>query len=279
MSNLAPNLSMAQAVQQQQQQQQVSQQQQQQQQQQSSQPSQLSSNIGGIGGGVPPSSIVGAGGGLQNLPPSVVNNFPSRLYTHVLELTQSEKREAALLELSKKREDFPDLAPILWHSFGTIAALLQEIVSIYPLLCPEKLTPGISNRCCNALALLQCVASHPDTRSLFLNCKSRQAYRHCDGDRGRNELRNFSFTLLILTFFSFFYSFLFSAHLGLFLYPFLNTVCTLRQYEYLRLTSLGVIGALVKVSREEQHSMDRCRTSRNMRSDDCAPANIGIRFC
>jgi len=111
-----------------------------------------------------------------------------------------------LLELSKRREDFPDLAPILWHSFGTISALLQEIVSIYPLLSPPRLTPGISNRCCNALALLQCVASHPDTRSLFLN-----------------------------------------SHLGLFLYPFLNTVCTYRQYEYLRLTSLGVIGALVKM--------------------------------
>ena len=41
------------------------------------------------------------------------------------------------------------------------------------------------------------------------------------------------------------------AHLGLFLYPFLNTVCTLRQYEYLRLTSLGVIGALVKMDDSE----------------------------
>jgi CCR4-NOT transcription complex subunit 9 len=78
-------------------------------------------------------------------------------------------RETALLELSKKREDFPDLAPMLWHSFGTIAALLQEIVSIYPSLSPPTLTATASNRVCNALALLQCVASHPDTRSLFLS--------------------------------------------------------------------------------------------------------------
>ncbi len=98
------------------------------------------------------------------------SNFPRNLYQHVLDLTNTEKREAALLELSKKREEFPDLAPILWHSFGTIAALLQEIVAIYPLLSPPRLTPGTSNRCCNALALLQCVASHPETRSLFLNC-------------------------------------------------------------------------------------------------------------
>merc|ERR1711981_1073824 len=94
---------------------------------------------------------------------------------------------------------------ILWHSFGTISALLQEIVAIYPLLSPPSLTAQASNRVCNALALLQCVASHPETRTLFLN-----------------------------------------AHIPLFLYPFLNTVSKTKPFEYLRLTSLGVIGALVK---------------------------------
>lgn len=38
-----------------------------------------------------------------------------------------------------------------------------------------------------------------------------------------------------------------SAHIPLYLYPFLNTVSKQRPFEYLRLTSLGVIGALVKV--------------------------------
>ena len=37
------------------------------------------------------------------------------------------------------------------------------------------------------------------------------------------------------------------AHIPLFLYPFLNTTSKTRPFEYLRLTSLGVIGALVKV--------------------------------
>ena len=129
-----------------------------------------------------------------------------QLFPLVLELTNPEQRESALLELSKKREAFPDLAPILWHSFGTISALLQEIVSIYPLLSPPALTAHASNRVCNALALLQCVASHSDTRTLFLN-----------------------------------------AHIPLYLYPFLNTVSKNRPFEYLRLTSLGVIGALVKM--------------------------------
>merc|ERR1719232_2288543 len=123
-----------------------------------------------------------------------------------MQLTNPEQREGVLLELSKKRETFADLAPILWHSYGTVAALLQEIVSIYPLLSPPTLTAHASNRVCNALALLQCVASHPDTRGLFLN-----------------------------------------AHVPLYLYPFLNTQSKSRPFEYLRLTSLGVIGALVKM--------------------------------
>jgi CCR4-NOT transcription complex subunit 9 len=116
------------------------------------------------------------------------------------------RRESALLELSKKREVFSDLAPILWHSVGTVSALLQEIVSIYAYLNPPNLTAVASNRVCNALALLQCVSSHPDTRQLFLG-----------------------------------------AHIPLFLYPFLNTQSKTRPFEYLRLTSLGVIGALVKM--------------------------------
>ncbi|GMP52378.1 hypothetical protein CsSME_00018216 [Camellia sinensis var. sinensis] len=127
----------------------------------------------------------------------------------VLDLSNPDLRENALLELSK-RELFQDLAPLLWNSFGTIAALLQEIVSIYPVLSPPNLTPAQSNRVCNALALLQCVASHPDTRMLFLN-----------------------------------------AHIPLYLYPFLNTTSKSRPFEYLRLTSLGVIGALVKVDDTE----------------------------
>ncbi|KAI0028100.1 cell differentiation proteins Rcd1-like protein [Vararia minispora EC-137] len=129
----------------------------------------------------------------------------TKIFSLVVDLMDPETREAALLELSKKREQFDDLALILWHSFGIMPALLQEIVSVYPLLSPPNLSAHVSNRVCNALALLQCVASHQDTRQLFLN-----------------------------------------AHIPLFLYPFLNTTSKTRPFEYLRLTSLGVIGALVK---------------------------------
>ena len=62
-----------------------------------------------------------------------------QVYTWIQELSSLETREHALIELSRKREVLPDLAPMLWHSFGTIAALLQEIVMIYPVINPPTL--------------------------------------------------------------------------------------------------------------------------------------------
>lgn len=103
-----------------------------------------------------------------------------------------------------------------------MASLLQEIISVYPLLNPSQLTAAASNRVCNALALLQCVASHNETRNFFLNGKLTDV-----------QPRSRLLTPI-------------QAHIPLFLYPFLNTTSKSRPFEYLRLTSLGVIGALVK---------------------------------
>ncbi len=68
---------------------------------------------------------------------SAVNR--EQVYGWIQELSSPDSREHALIELSRKREVLPDLAPLLWHSFGTIAALLQEIVMIYPVINPPTL--------------------------------------------------------------------------------------------------------------------------------------------
>lgn len=198
----------ASSVQQQQQQQAAQQQQQQaqQQQQQAQQQQQQQQHYGRL------ASNNHANAGNQNAAHNQQDNGHEhisednrRTMNYIADLLNESTREAALLELSKKREQVPELALILWHSFGVMTSLLQEIISVYTLLNPSQLTAAASNRVCNALALLQCVASHNDTRALFLN-----------------------------------------AHIPLFLYPFLNTTSKSRPFEYLRLTSLGVIGALVK---------------------------------
>lgn len=128
-----------------------------------------------------------------------------QIYQWISELVTGTNRERALLELGKKREQYDDLALVLWNSFGVMTVLLEEIISVYPFLNPPILTASVSNRVCNALALLQCVASNHQTRALFLK-----------------------------------------ANLPLYLYPFLSTDARQRSFEYLRLTSLGVVGALVK---------------------------------
>jgi len=128
----------------------------------------------------------------------------------IKELGNPKLRETALAELSKKREVIPDLAPLMWHSFGTVAVLLQEISQIYPYINPPVMDAAQSQRLCNALALIQCFATHPDTRSAFL-----------------------------------------LAHIPLYLYPFLHTTSDAGPFEFLRLASLGVIGALVKTDEQE----------------------------
>lgn len=41
-----------------------------------------------------------------------------RVLEWIAQVLNANTREAALLELSKKREQVPELALILWHSFG-----------------------------------------------------------------------------------------------------------------------------------------------------------------
>jgi CCR4-NOT transcription complex subunit 9 len=158
---------------------------------------------------LPPLTVSGPTPASTTPPASPSSELP-RILALLADLSNLSLRENSLVELSKRRETFPDLAPLIWHSFSTVTALLQEIIAVYPYLNPPTLTANMSNRVCNALALLQCLASHNETRRLFL-----------------------------------------SAHIPLFLYPFLNTVSKSRPFEYLRLTSLGVIGALVKIDDEQ----------------------------
>ncbi|KAI4369184.1 hypothetical protein MLD38_017660 [Melastoma candidum] len=134
----------------------------------------------------------------------------------IAQLGRPELRGNALRELSElhKREVIKDMALLLRNSFGTIGVLLQEIVSIYRKLSgsPPTLCYAESSRVCHSLALLQCVASHPDTKQLFVD-----------------------------------------ARISLYLHPFIDfeskttSESQERAFEYLRLTSLGVIGALVKI--------------------------------
>eukprot|EP00918_Siedleckia_nematoides_P015440 GHVU01033461.1.p1 GENE.GHVU01033461.1~~GHVU01033461.1.p1 ORF type:complete len:320 (-),score=54.52 GHVU01033461.1:441-1400(-) len=123
----------------------------------------------------------------------------------VMKVTNPETRVDALALLAEHQNSIPDLALVIWHSMGCVAALLQEVIKIYPVIAYGDLTKPESDHVCCALTLLQACATHERTRHAFL-----------------------------------------AAQIPLFLYPFLNTNNQHKPYEYLRLTSLSVIGAMVK---------------------------------
>lgn len=54
----------------------------------------------------------------------------SKIFSLVIDLMDPSSRETALLELSKKREQYDDLALILWHSFGAFQCLLYMFLRL-----------------------------------------------------------------------------------------------------------------------------------------------------
>ncbi|KGG51272.1 hypothetical protein DI09_3p340 [Mitosporidium daphniae] len=135
--------------------------------------------------------------------PSVISE--SKVSSLISSLIAPKERDHSLLELSKIRESYEPLPFLLWSNPAVVSVLLFEVISIYPLLNQSTLAAAISTRVCNALALMQCLASHSETRIKFIQ-----------------------------------------AQLPLYLYPILSSTSRSRPFEYLRLTSLGIIGALVK---------------------------------
>lgn len=124
----------------------------------------------------------------------------------ILNLRDPKKKYDACKSLSEMRENFDGLAIYLWYSPGTISALLQEIISIYPYLSPPTLTKSHSDRICHVLGLFQCLVLNDTTKPLFMQ-----------------------------------------ADLHIYLFPLINKQIKQVPYDQLRVSSLGVIGALVKV--------------------------------
>lgn len=54
----------------------------------------------------------------QDGPHENISEDNRRTMAYIADLLNESTRESALLELSKKREQVPELALILWHSFG-----------------------------------------------------------------------------------------------------------------------------------------------------------------
>ena len=80
--------------------------------------------VGGVGVGVGVGVPAGLGIGAQE---------EGKIYSLVIDLLDMNTREMALLELSKRREQYDELALVLWHSFGMCGIATH---SFYRLLTP-----------------------------------------------------------------------------------------------------------------------------------------------
>lgn len=142
------------------------------------------------------------------------------IYNYVKKLTLGpNERSEALHFLSVNREEIDNLAVLLWESPGTITALLSEILSIYPHL----------------------TSASGSSSSAPLSLNSRLAGRVCNVltlfqcVAGHQETR--------IPFIK--------ANIPMYLYPFLHTTNQSRECECFKLTSLGIIGNLVKAEQPE----------------------------
>lgn len=78
--------------------------------------------LGGASAGEHGASIIGPG--------DSISDDNRRVLEWIAQVLRADTREAALLELSKKREQVPELALILWHSFGECTEYISWMCSI-----------------------------------------------------------------------------------------------------------------------------------------------------
>ncbi|KAF4394478.1 uncharacterized protein LOC115700245 isoform X1 [Cannabis sativa] len=77
-------------------------------------------------------------------------------------------RPNALVLLGKMKSNHQNMGPMVWNSSGTIFILLKEITQIYRWLSSGLIAENMAKQVCNALLVLQSVASHPQSRKEFI---------------------------------------------------------------------------------------------------------------
>ena len=90
---------------------------------------------------------------------------------YINELKDEEKRSKALSKLSEYYDKSKNLPIYLWYSQGTMAILLQEIISTYKHFSSTKLPSEKYSKIRNILLLLTSITSHEEIRHKFIESK------------------------------------------------------------------------------------------------------------
>ena len=89
----------------------------------------------------------------------------------IKELKDEEKRSKAISKLSEFYDKNKNLPIYLWYSQGTIAILLQEIISTYKYFSATKLSSEKYSKIRNILLLLTSLTSNEEIRQKFIESK------------------------------------------------------------------------------------------------------------
>jgi CCR4-NOT transcription complex subunit 9 len=81
-------------------------------------------NMAGASGGERTLATTGATDGAN---PEFAGDDSRKTMEFIVQLLNPNTRETALLELSKKREAVPELALVLWHSFGMVLGMVMAM--------------------------------------------------------------------------------------------------------------------------------------------------------
>ena len=116
----------------------------------------------------------------NNTPPkNIIPNITSKnqsseedlIIKYIKELKDEEKRSKAISKLSEYYDKNKNLPIYLWYSQGTMAILLQEIISTYKYFSSTKLSSEKYSKIRNILLLLTSLSSHEEIRLKFIESK------------------------------------------------------------------------------------------------------------
>ena len=98
-------------------------------------------------------------------------NEEDLIINYINELKYEQKREKAISKLSEYYDKSKNLPIYLWYSQGTMAILLQEIISTYKYFSSTKLSLEKYTKIRNLLLLLTSMTSHEEIRHKLIEAK------------------------------------------------------------------------------------------------------------
>ncbi|TKR95367.1 hypothetical protein L596_009546 [Steinernema carpocapsae] len=100
----------------------------------------------------------------------MMSDYKEEVKTKLAELREVSLRAEAVTYLVNHRSDDPELPNLIMGTNGALQALFQEVLAVYPYLDPPRIPSELASRACQALALLQKVASDRIGAVLFIRC-------------------------------------------------------------------------------------------------------------